>query len=144
MKKLFYLLTAMLLLLPLGSCKKGGGETLEGTKWTLIYSGIKYILEFPSKTDVRLFEADENNNVKSGLCEDTYSFADETVTFDKKSLRVMKFSGSVVTAYYFQDATVSKEEMRIRTKGVEAQVDISEGMGLAKETQGVYLTFRKL
>ena len=136
---------ALFLLLPMGSCHKDSGKSLIGTKWTKTSGpGVRYILEFTSQSDVRLFEADEYNDYKSGLLEDTYSFSDGIVSFDKKSLRIMKFSGSTVTGYYFQNATVSEDVMKVQTKGVEVQADLSEETTPSKEVQGVYVTFEKL
>ena len=56
----------------------------------------------------------------------------------------MKFSGSTVTGYYFQNATVSEDVMKVQTKGVEVQADLSEETTPSKEVQGVYVTFEKL
>ena len=99
---------------------------LVGTKWTITYSGTKYIVEFKSDTDVCSYEADINNNYTNYLNEGKYTFDGKNITFTDKNNYFMNVIGiAVCHYYYFTSAEVNGNTMSLNTNEVKLIVSTS-------------------
>ena len=132
MKSVFKFICTALFVTMSVSCSKDEmnmNDSLEGTKWQMIWNDTKGIIEFTSETNVKIYEADDNLNYKDYLREGKYSYKDGKVKFYDNELFVVDVyrPDRVWFYYYFQTATFNSDKMTVEATGKKLVIDDHTG-----------------
>ena len=132
MKSVFKFICTALFVTMSVSCSKDEmnmNDSLEGTKWQMIWNDTKGIIEFTSETNVKIYEADDNLNFTDYLREGKYSYKDGKVKFYDNELFVVDVHrhDRVGFYYYFQTATFNSDKMTVEATGKKLVIDDHTG-----------------
>lgn len=132
MKSVFKFICTALFVTMSVSCSKDEmnmNDSLEGTKWQMIWNDTKGIIEFTSETNVKIYEADDNLNYTEYLREGKYSYKDGKVKFYDNELFVVDAyrHDRVWFYYYFQTATFNSDKMTVEATGKKLVFDDHTG-----------------
>lgn len=131
------------------SCSKDEmnmNDSLEGTKWQIIFNDTKGIIEFTSETNVKIYEADDNLNYTDYLREGKYSYKDGKVKFYDNELFVVDVyrPDRVWFYYYFQTATFNSDKMTVEATGKKLVIDDHTGVLTTTDLNDSILRFWKV
>lgn len=143
MKRIISSLFLVLSIIAFSACSKSSGG-LSGTKWTTTFSGDRYVLEFTSASDARIYKADDNLNYVEYLRQGTYSKNNGTITFQDENIFLGDMKGIVfVEYYYFTSGTISGDTISISTRGSRLKVSFDGPSTEREDIPGKSFTFLK-
>lgn len=133
MKRLALFFIALLSIL---GCSKEE-RAIVGSKWVFQFDGSPYVMEFTSKSDVRLYEVDANYNYKDGLLEGTYSYNNGKIVFGEQFGLVKASIIILYYRYYFMDAVIDGDILKVNASEEKIVIPIVDGK--AQEPEITYL-----
>lgn len=134
-------------MLSLSSCQKDNVKKLSGTQWKSAGLIQPLILELQSDFEVRFYLSDENNHIKEGLREGTYSTIEGGIIFEDDDIfyedKVTSFATAVT--HYSQAGKLVKGQLRVTARTVTVEYDpLNYNVVKSTKTSKSHFIFDKL
>lgn len=117
---------------------------LVGTKWSVTYIGTRYVMEFTSNKDVRMYEADENYNYENYLHEDVYSRNGNKLVFTNGNMYISDIGFSISYFYHAKSAVIDGSKMVVTASGEKMTANIKTGDLSIEDYKGTTFTMMKV